>query len=140
MLSRCGCENSRARKTAPRVVACLLLDQLVKVEVTVELVRLGTRITEDTALVQSFGALRRGEPRQQNRLGTCHTDGETLLTSSTRFGDMRKSREPVFCSSTVVSGRGFLRCAGACQPGLSRGQFSMPARFTISGSAWSPIE
>ena len=71
-----GRKGLRAGKSAPSVVASLFLDQLVKVEVAVELVRLGTRVAENTALVQSFGALRRDPPCQRNRSGTGQGDRE----------------------------------------------------------------
>lgn len=45
------------RKLAPASVARVLLDELVKVKVAVKLVRLGTRVAENTALVQGLGDL-----------------------------------------------------------------------------------
>lgn len=85
----------------------MLLDELVEVEVAVELVGLGARIAENAALVERLGHLR----RRRNVSGRDGEGDEAVRegrTSSTRFGVMRSRREPVFCSSTVVRGSGFL--------------------------------
>ena len=57
------------------------------------------------------------------------------LTSRICLGVMRRSREPVFCSSTVVRGRGFLLVIPSRSVRLSLALTS--EQPTTSASAWS---
>lgn len=77
--------NSLLRKLSPCVIDGLFLDERGKVKCFVILVRLGTRIAEETLLIQLFSEL-----KVSNSAWADHS----LLTSRTRFGAMCSNLEP----------------------------------------------
>lgn len=98
---------------------CLALDEFVKIELRVETVGLRSRVADEALVIQRFRHL--CSCRYQN-LSRSFGDTQAaarllLLTSRTRFGGIRRILEPDFCSSTVVSGRGFLQGTSFSQVG-----------------------
>lgn len=96
--------SSPLRVLTPVVIVRLLLNQSMEVEIFVVLIRLGTRIAEYPLLVQLFGDLIISTVLVRDVLKR-----KGKRTSSIFFGVICKSLEPDCCSSTVVSGKGFLR-------------------------------
>lgn len=97
---KCAVEEALGEIGPGRIVR-LLGDERAKVELLVVLVGLCARIGEEALVVELFGDLASRSVESNSGMRTC-------LTSRIRFGVIRNSREPDFCSSTVVSGRGFL--------------------------------
>lgn len=90
-------------KVAPFFVGSLFLNEGLKVKLRVELVRLCAGVREDSLLVKAFGYLNKHQVRGEHQ-----RERGIFDTSRICLGAILSMREPVFCSSTVVSGRGFL--------------------------------
>lgn len=95
-------KDGHGSELAPVSVGRLFLDKFHVVELGIELVRLGPRITDESLLVQAFGNLYNLEFRWEDAW-----DGRER-TSRIFLGLSLSNLEPDFCNSTVVNGSGFL--------------------------------
>lgn len=93
--------NSLYCELTPSSVTVVFVNHFLKVEIFVELVCFRSGITQESFLIQSIRNL--SSDKRQRVEGTYRE----IPTSSIFFGVMCNNLLPVFCSSTVVNGKGF---------------------------------